>query len=333
MSSDKKDQRSLSSKKRGYLLAILGGTLGLPVGWVVSPLVLFGLNRTMKEKDGKKPNVFKRWALIGIVGAPLCFSTSVFIADGEFQRKVDRCNNGKDEGCEALLEQYSSRLNINKEDRDKVTNPVAIPFLEKNLEEFKLRNEQKEKEKAAELKAEQEEQKKTELAKAKAKAKANATYRANACIENKGGENCLGIKTELIDADLLAKAQRYIDTQKIIEEDNKAAEAKFKAEGWWEKKPGIFVKWCKNASNSYPKRGDCPYTDTYMDSVWRMMVWCKERSCGNIYAKINILQGSDGPVVGWTNDTAYGDYGQKVVLTFQTSSNGNTASLVEFKTY
>ena len=74
MTSDKKDQRSLSSKKRGYLLAILGGTFGLPIGWVVSPLVLFGLNRTMKEKDGKKPNVFKRWALIGIVGAPLCFS-------------------------------------------------------------------------------------------------------------------------------------------------------------------------------------------------------------------------------------------------------------------
>ena len=70
-----------------------------------------------------------------------------------------------------------------------------------------------------------------------------------------------------------------------------------------------------------------------MDKSWRMMVWCKERSCGNIYAKINILQGNDGPVVGWTNDIAYGDYGQKVVLTFQTSSNGNRASLVEFKTY
>ena len=156
---------------------------------------------------------------------------------------------------------------------------------------------------------------------------------AERCIKNKGGADCIGIKTELLDSDLLAQAQPYIDSQKIIEEAKAAAEAKLKAEGWWEQKPGIFVKWCKNASSSYPKRGDCPYTDSYMDSVWRMMVWCKERSCGNIYAKINILQGSDGPVVGWTNDTAYGDYGQKVVLTFQTSSNGNRASLVEFKTY
>ena len=173
----------------------------------------------------------------------------------------------------------------------------------------------------------------TKQKKEAAQEKANAEYRAQNCIENKGGEYCLGIKTDLLEADLLAKAQPYIDTQKIIEEANKAAEAKFKAEGWWERKPGIFVKWCKNASSSYPKRGDCPYTDTYMDSVWRMMVWCKERRCGNIYAKINIIKGKDGPVMGWTNDTAFGDFGQKVILTFQTNSNGDRARLVEFTTY
>ncbi len=300
MASNEKDQRPLSKQKRGYLLSILGGTLGFPIGWVVSPLVLFGLNRIMKEQDGKKPNIFKTWALIGIIGAPLCASASSFFVEGDFQRKVDRCNNGRDAVCETLLENYSSRLKASKSDREKVTNPIFITNFER----------------------------------------LNAKDRANACIENKGGENCLGIKTELIDADLLAKAQRYIDTQKMIEKGNKvaeaklkAAEAKLKAEGWWEQKPGIFVKWCKNASSSYPKRGDCPYTDSYMDSVWRLMVWCKERSCGNIYAKINILQGSGGPVVGWTNDTSYGDYGQKVVLTFQTSSNGDRARLVEFKTY
>ena len=322
MSSDKKDQRSLSRKKRGYLLAILGGIPGGPIGSLVSPLVLFGLNRTMKEKDGQKPNIFKRWALIGIFGAPLCFSTHIFLENQDFQRKVNRCNDGRDKGCETLLESYSSRLKTSKSDREKVTNPIFFD----NFERFKA-EESKKKAEAAKLAAIEKKEKEA------AQEKANATYRANACIENKGGENCLGIKTELIDADLLAKAQRYIDTQKIIEKANKAAEAKFKAEGWFEQKPGIFVKWCKNASSSYPKRGDCPYTDTYMDSVWRMMVWCKERSCGNIYAKINILQGSDGPVVGWTNDTAYGDYGQKVVLTFQTSSNGDRASLVEFKAY
>ena len=61
------------------------------------------------------------------------------------------------------------------------------------------------------------------------------------------------------------------------------------------------------------------------------MVWCKEKACGDIYAKVNLDR--NGVVMGWTNDTAYGGYGQKVVLTFQSSSGGSTAQLIEFTTY
>ena len=50
------------------------------------------------------------------------------------------------------------------------------------------------------------------------------------------------------------------------------------------------------------------------------MVWCKERACGDIYARMNILNG--GTVVGWTNETAYGGYNQKVVLTFGSYTQG-----------
>ena len=64
-----------------------------------------------------------------------------------------------------------------------------------------------------------------------------------------------------------------------------------------------------------------------------MMVWCRDTSCGNIYAKVNLSQTNDGPVMGWTNATAYGDYGQKVILTFQSSANVRVADLVEFSTY
>ena len=164
MSSDKKDQRSLSSKKRGYLLAILGGTLGLSIGMVVSPLVLFGLNRTMKEKDGKKPNVFKRWALIGIVGAPLCFSVSGFLDDQDFQR-----NDGRDERCETLLEKYSSKLKASKSDREKVTNPIAIPVIEKMAADNKAALEKQEKEKAAKKVAKAKEKREREAAERKAR--------------------------------------------------------------------------------------------------------------------------------------------------------------------
>lgn len=66
--------KALSEKPVGYVLAVVGGTIGGPIGWITSPLVLFVLNNVMKEKDGKQPNRFLAWSLIGIVGAPLSFA-------------------------------------------------------------------------------------------------------------------------------------------------------------------------------------------------------------------------------------------------------------------
>ena len=75
------NSRSLSQKPLGYVLAILGGTLGGPLGWITSPIVLFGLNRILKEKDGKQHNRFLIWALVGIVGAPLSLAPIIASAD------------------------------------------------------------------------------------------------------------------------------------------------------------------------------------------------------------------------------------------------------------
>ena len=99
------------------------------------------------------------------------------------------------------------------------------------------------------------------------------------------------------------------------------AEADFQAEGWWEQEPGIFVRWCGG------KYASCPGKESYQDYSWRAMVWCKERACGDIYARLNISQ--NGTVVGWTNETAYGGYGQKVVLTFGSHTRGS-GTIVEF---
>jgi uncharacterized protein YmfQ (DUF2313 family) len=92
-------------------------------------------------------------------------------------------------------------------------------------------------------------------------------------------------------------------------------------EGWFEVQRGIYARWCNST---------CTGAQSYMDYVWRLEVWCKEMACGDIYARINIQNGDTGPVVAWTNDTGYGDIGQKVILTFQSATNGN-ASLIEFK--
>lgn len=63
--------KPLSEKPLGYVLAVIAGTLGGPIGWLTSPLTLFGLTKAMSAKDDKVPNRFLVWALIGIVGVPL----------------------------------------------------------------------------------------------------------------------------------------------------------------------------------------------------------------------------------------------------------------------
>lgn len=65
------DTRQLSEKPLGYALSAGGGILGGPLGLIISPLVLLILNNAMKPIGDKKPNRFRAWALIGIIGAPL----------------------------------------------------------------------------------------------------------------------------------------------------------------------------------------------------------------------------------------------------------------------
>jgi len=64
-------KKPLSEKPLGYVVAVLGGFLGGPIGLLTSPGVLFLLTKIMPAKDGKQPNRFLVWALIGIVGSPL----------------------------------------------------------------------------------------------------------------------------------------------------------------------------------------------------------------------------------------------------------------------
>lgn len=175
--------------------------------------------------------------------------------------------------------------------------------------------------------------------------------RAEDCIFLKGQSyNCERIDLALLDPETSNKVTPFIETWKktkaeaaakvqaetnAYQKQQKAlaaewkrkaaeAEASFKAEGWWEQQPGIFLRWCDGKHPSCPG----PRSNAYSDYTWRAMVWCKERACGDIYARLNILNGDT--VVGWTNDTAYGSYGQKVVLNFGSHISG-TGRIVEFK--
>jgi DNA repair exonuclease SbcCD ATPase subunit len=64
-------KKPLSERKTGFLIAALAGVAGGPIGLVASPLVLYLLTRVLKPKNGKQPNRFIPWALVGIAGVPL----------------------------------------------------------------------------------------------------------------------------------------------------------------------------------------------------------------------------------------------------------------------
>ena len=125
-------------------------------------------------------------------------------------------------------------------------------------------------------------------------------------------------------AESQAESQRRAEEAEREQATARAAkeiERQLAAQGWWEPEPGILLRWCTAAQ-------PCPESDSFSDYTWRAMVWCRDRACGDIYSRINIKD-STGVVLGWTNDTAYGDIGQKVVLTFGSSTPGS-AEITEF---
>ena len=76
---------------------------------------------------------------------------------------------------------------------------------------------------------------------------------------------------------------------------------------------GVYWKWCDDVDNCDASNANGKYV--------MALVWCKEKACGDIYGRVNLINDA-GVVNGWTNDTAYGDVGQKVQLTFDTYRDG-----------
>ena len=143
------------------------------------------------------------------------------------------------------------------------------------------------------------------------------------CIDGNRYSCKAAVKNNLLTADQLKQSEAKLVVldkqfeQKQAETKAKAdAEAKFKAEGWWEVKPGIFVRWCTQTCSTAEVIGDASY--------WLMEVWAKDHSAGDIYAQINIEQ--NGVVTGWTNDTAFLSKGQRGILTFQKYGLSNGAA-------
>jgi len=125
--------KPLSEKPLGYLLAFAGGTPGLPLGWLLSPLVLYGLNKLLPGSEQRQPNRFAWWSLIGIIGVPLCWLPWIVAASVATEQRITSCNNGNKESCRQLLTQEAVH--------SRISNPY-LAQLKKEAEGIQKRNEQ-----------------------------------------------------------------------------------------------------------------------------------------------------------------------------------------------
>lgn len=82
-STDSSDNPPLSERPKGYALAVLGGFLGGFPGLIASPLTLYLLNKKLKKTEVKQPNRFRAWALIGVIGVPVCATIQTAIIKPE----------------------------------------------------------------------------------------------------------------------------------------------------------------------------------------------------------------------------------------------------------
>ena len=91
----------------------------------------------------------------------------------------------------------------------------------------------------------------------------------------------------------------------------------------WEttSKDGVFKKSCK--------LGECDTGKIYGDQKGAMlMIWRRDRPCGDIYGRVNILNESN-VVIGYANDVSHGDLGDKVQLTFSSNQDFSKMRLTE----
>ena len=125
----------------------------------------------------------------GGIGALVIAGIGFFTYENwNFHRRVDRCNEGGVKECETLAQKHWYRFGDGDgfaEDMAKVTNPIAIPILEKQIKEDDLKYQQKKEQKAAELKTKQEEKEKIEAAKKERKEKVEAAKKEREAAEKK----------------------------------------------------------------------------------------------------------------------------------------------------
>ena len=142
--------------------------------------------------------------------------------------------------------------------------------------------------------------------------------------ENKANiDRCVELKGDTNACDRINRSKAYIPNGYQPTVDLTVSlreEAKVKAEGWYEMKPGIYARWCTETCSLAKVIGSGSYS--------LMEVWAKDAHAGDIYARVVLLR--DGEVVGYIKDTIHLSRGQRGVLTFDSYFDADSAKLTEF---
>jgi hypothetical protein len=93
---------------------------------------------------------------------------------------------------------------------------------------------------------------------------------------------------------------------------------------------GIFVGYCHRRT-VFPYQMETPECQVAVKKAGEdsyplvVMVWCRDRPCGGIYIEANQVS-ENGSVMGWTNDTGNGQYGDVVYLSLRSYYQGESGS-------
>ena len=162
---------------------------------------------------------------------------------------------------------------------------------------------------------------------------------AQLCIEKNGeSEICNEVQEYMLEGKVLKQIseikeklradywKKREEEEKILEIARREEEAESRRlidEGWEWINNDFLYRICggKNAA--------CDDSLINFDSNWKIVVWCKDRACGDFFLAMEVIK--DNQSVGYVSKVSCGNEGEKVILDLHPKINGDYLRFSEFQ--
>tara|TARA_Y100001978_G_scaffold189944_1_gene192673 strand:+ start:66 stop:755 length:690 start_codon:yes stop_codon:yes gene_type:complete len=162
---------------------------------------------------------------------------------------------------------------------------------------------------------------------------------AQLCIEKNGeSEICDEVQEYMLEGNVLKQISKIKEKlradywkkreeeEKILEITRREEEAETKKlinEGWEWINNDFIYRICGGENAA------CDDSLINFDSNWKIVVWCKERACGNFFIAMEVIK--DSQSVGYVSKESCGNEGEKVILDLHPKINGDYLRFSEFR--